>query len=423
MRNTNERKRISVAIYICVVLFMFLSCPGFAANPEKVKIGFLLAATGPLSTYGIPMKDAMEWAIKDINSRGGFKVNDKTYLLEGIIYDHASKMEIEAPLMIKKALYTDKVSLFMIDLSLAAKMAISALAETQTPGIILLSPALGPSGPAMSPFTFRLRPEAEQYTPPIVFTIVKDLKAKRISFISSDREDMKDVHVIWKRWTEKLGGNFISENWYAAERQVQDFYPILAEIKSRKPDAVFITGSTNDNAIVYKQAFEVGLKSSVRFLGGTMGMTPEQAKNLIGANYNEVMDNVYGCRGLDPNVHPDKKVREWFATFKQKFGYTPVDLTMWAWDSPFLAIQAFKNAGSVTDRNKIMKAFTELSLPIPGCLTPYSGIGKEKRLFDEDRQAYSVTVAVQWDKGKKDWNTLKYYTVIKGAVTEIDAPK
>jgi len=143
-------------------------------------------------------------------------------------------------------------------------------------------------------------------------------------------------------------------------------------------------------------------------------MTAEQAKNLIGVKYTEALKNVYDSRGIDPAFHPDKKVRDWSKQFSEKFGYFPADLTMWAWDAPFIAIRAFQKAGTVSDRKRSPKPSPTWKFPQRDHpLRPPPG----NKLFDEQGQSFSTTVVLGWEN--TDWNTKKYYSVIKGAVKEI----
>ncbi|MCX5905906.1 MAG: hypothetical protein NTY64_01615 [Deltaproteobacteria bacterium] len=152
-------------------------------------------------------------------------------------------------------------------------------------------------------------------------------------------------------------------------------------------------------------------------LGGYTGMTPEQAKDLIGDKYVQVMANVYESRGVDPSVVPTPKAQEWYEGFKKRYGYYPADLTMWAWDAPFMAVKTFQVAGSVTDREKVRNALDQQAV-MDSFITPYIDLGQGK-IFDKVRQAYSLAVVLKWKD--KTWAPEKYYSVIGGKITETEA--
>jgi len=301
------------------------------------------------------------------------------------------------------------VPLLFLGGSPITRLSIPMLQRAKTPTIVILAGMIGVA--EMSPYLLRIRPDATQCAPPMAVYFTRGLKAKRLGFIGADTDFSRDNIKVWKEITKKEGGKVTVEEYYVPGK-VADFYPILSKIKAANPDAVFVAGTTQQNALIYKQAFEVGLKVP---LGGYTGMTPEQAKDLIGIKYNEVLEKVHDSRGIDPGYHPNAKVRNWSKQFKEKFGYFPADLTMWAWDAPFMAIKAFQKAGSVSDKEKISKALSEMEIP-EHMLTPYIPV-RQNKLFDENGQAYSTTVVLEWGDG--GWSPTKYYSVIKGEIKEI----
>ncbi len=392
------------------VLGIFILAGSLAAiGAEKtVKIGFLHDLTGPYATYGVPMRDAMNWALEDINKKG-FEVAGQKYKLEVITYDSASKPEVEGPGLVKKALYSDEVPLLFLGGTGITRVALGPIEASKTPTIIILAGMLNAT--EKSPYFFRIRPDAAQCAPPLADFFVNGLKIKKLAVIGADTEFGRDSVKMWKGITEKSGGTIIQENWYVPG-QVQDFYPILNKVKSSGAEALYVAGTTQQNALVYKQAFEVGLKIP---LGGYTGMTPEQARDLIGEKYEQVLVNVYESRGVDPSLLPSKKAHDWNDGFKKKFGYYPADLTMWAWDAPYMVVKAFQTAGSVTDREKIRAALEKTPI-MNSYITPYVDFG-QGHIFDKMRQAYSLAAVLKW-KGK-GWAAERYYSVVGGNVKEV----
>jgi branched-chain amino acid transport system substrate-binding protein len=395
---------------ILAAFFITHASSAAAAEFRMAKIGFLHDLTGPYATYGVPMRDAMNWALEEINKKG-FEVAGQKYRLEVITYDSATKPEVEGPGLVKKALYSDKVPLIFLGGTPITRVAAGPIESSKTPAIIILAATLGIT--EKNTYLFRIRPDASQCAPPLADFFMKTLKAKKLAVVGADTDFGRDSFKMWKGISEKTGGTVVSENWYMPG-QVQDFYPILSKVKEAAADAVYVAGSTQQNAMVYKQAFEVGLKNP---LGGYTGMTPEQARDLIGDKYDLAMANIYESRGVDPNVLPTKTAQEWYQGFKKRYGYFPADLTMWAWDAPFMAVKAFQTAGSVTDKEKIRSALEKTPI-LDSYVTPYVDLGGG-RIFDNKRQAYSLAVVLKWkDKG---WTAEKYYSVIGGEIKEVKA--
>jgi len=407
----SERKIFFAMLIFSLILGSFVLADTLevtASSIHMAKVGFLHDLTGPYATYGVPMRDAMSWALEEINKRG-FEVAGQKYNLEVITYDSASKPEVEGPGLAKKALYSDKVPLLFLGGSPITRVASGPIDSSKTPTIIILAGMLDAT--QKSPYLFRIRPDAAQCAPPLADLFTNGLKIKKLAAIGADTDFGRDSFQVWKRITEKSGGKIVQENWYMPG-QVQDFYPILSKIKESGADAVYVAGTTQQNALVYKQAFEVGLKIP---LGGYTGMTPEQARDLIGEKYDQVMANVYESRGVDPSVLPSKTAQEWYEGFKKRYGYYPADLTMWAWDAPFIAVKAFQGAGSITDREKIRGALEKVVI-MDSFVTPYVDLG-QGRIFDKVRQAYSLAVVLKWKN--KSWIAERYYSVIGDDIKEV----
>jgi branched-chain amino acid transport system substrate-binding protein len=360
--------RIILVALLLVILSMATGSGVADAAEKTATVGFLHDITGPYATYGVPMRDAMNWAVEEINKKG-FEVGGQKYRLEIIVYDSASKPEVEGPGLLKKALYSDKVPLLFLGGSPITRVAMTPVDQAKTPAVIILAGMLDAT--AKSPYLFRIRPDAAQCAPPLAYFFTKNLGIKKVALVGADTDFGRDSFKMWKQITEENGGTIVSENWYVPG-QVQDFYPILSKVKESGADAVYVAGTTQQNALVYKQAFEIGLKVP---LGGYTGMTPEQAKDLIGDKYVQVMSNVYESRGVDPSVVPTPKAQEWYEGFKKRFGYYPADLTMWAWDAPFMAVKTFQTAGSVSDREKIRNALAQQPV-MDSFITPYIDLGQ-----------------------------------------------
>ena len=403
----------SQVLWISFLVFFFLFSIGSTQSPaaeKTVKVGFVHDLTGPYATYGVPMRDAMTWALEKLNKKG-FTVGGQKYKLEVIHYDGASKPEVEGPGLLKKALYSDKVPLLFLGGSPITRVAMTPVDQAKTPAIIILAGMLGAT--EKSKYLFRIRPDAAQCAPPMAYYFTKNLGLKKLAVIGADTDFARDSFKMWKQITEAEGGRIVSENWYMPG-QVQDFYPILSKVKDAGAQALYVAGSTQQNALVFKQAFEVGLKIP---MGGYSGITPEQARDLIGDKYDQVMTYVYDSRGIDPGLMPSQKAQEWTQTFRKRYGYYPADLTMWAWDAPFMVAHVMEKAGTVTDREKIRNALEKQTL-LDSFITPYVDLGGG-RIFDQNRQAFSLAVVTKWKD--KTWIGEKYYSVVGGKITEVQA--
>ena len=109
MKNSEEKgelmkqSRISTLFAVfagCAILVLSQVSVSGAANVKLARVGFLHDVTGPYATYGVPMRDAMNWGLEELNKKG-FTVGRDTYRLEVLVYDCASKPEVEGPGLLK----------------------------------------------------------------------------------------------------------------------------------------------------------------------------------------------------------------------------------------------------------------------------------------------------------------------------------
>ncbi len=149
-----------IAMLVSIFVFAAFTSAGLSvamAADKVAKVGFLHDLTGPYATYGVPMRDAMNWALEEINKKG-FEVAGQKYKLEVITYDSASKPEVEGPGLAKKALYSDKVPLIFLGGSPITRVASGSIESSKTPAIIILAGMLNAT--EKSPYLFRIRPDA-----------------------------------------------------------------------------------------------------------------------------------------------------------------------------------------------------------------------------------------------------------------------
>ncbi len=102
------RKKFVVA---SVIFFLFLLCFGYENQTqaaEPVKVGVILAMSGPLATMGENLRMAYDFALKEINESGGIKSlgGAKVQFIYG---DHQADPKVAAS-EVERLIMRDKVS-------------------------------------------------------------------------------------------------------------------------------------------------------------------------------------------------------------------------------------------------------------------------------------------------------------------------
>lgn len=92
------KSSLSKLVALCAVTLMTFMAYG-AMAADTVKVGILHSLSGTMAISETSLRDMLLFAIDEINSSGGIKVGDKTYMIEPVIVDGASNW----PLFAEKA--------------------------------------------------------------------------------------------------------------------------------------------------------------------------------------------------------------------------------------------------------------------------------------------------------------------------------
>ena len=75
---------------LCTVLTIGIMAPNVAVSQDIIRVGAPLPLTGPLSPEGVKQKQGYDLWAETANTKGGIKVNGKTYKVEIVYVDYAS---------------------------------------------------------------------------------------------------------------------------------------------------------------------------------------------------------------------------------------------------------------------------------------------------------------------------------------------
>lgn len=214
-----------------VILLLFFFYPKFKKSDEgSVKIGILCSLTGDMAEVEIPLVNATQLAIDEINNKGGVIGRQ----IEAIVYDGASDSKIFAE-GAERLLSVDKVSTIFgcsTDVSLN-----------------LIKPYIDAnSGLLFYPYETTKVEDFEgivylgavpnQQTIPAITWCIKNI-GKRIFLIGSDYDFSKNTNVLIKKIVTALGGQILGEKYI--ENENNDVKEIVRNINEAKPDVVINT--------------------------------------------------------------------------------------------------------------------------------------------------------------------------------------
>ncbi len=196
---------------------------------EPIKIGAVLAMSGPGADCGVDLSNGMLLAIEEINKWGG--INGKR--IELIIQD--SKTDPEEGKRAFERIEKAHHPLLYVSVLSTVSMAVAPLAEkykVAVVGLIVTAPELT----EQNNWVFRYYPTAKHEISPIM-SILQQLKLKDSGIIYLDDEYGRSVFGRFKEAFEEAGGKLRSQVFQAGET---DFKKYITELKHCP--AIYVVG-------------------------------------------------------------------------------------------------------------------------------------------------------------------------------------
>jgi branched-chain amino acid transport system substrate-binding protein len=354
-------------------------------DSDVIKIGANLELSGGVASYGQSIEEGIQLALEEINKEG---IDGKK--IELVKFDNKSDAA-EATSGTTKLISQDKVVAIigaatstntLAQVQIAQKNKIPLLTPTGTNPTVTLKDGV------LNDFVFRTC-----FIDPFQGTVAanfaaKDLKAKNAAIIIDSSSDYaKGLAAAFQEAFEANGGKVVKEEAYVAKDT--DFNAILTNIKSAKPDFIFLPGYYEEVGLIIKQARALGL--DVPFMGGDGWDSPKLVE--IAGNdplNNTFITNHYSSGDSDP------KVQDFVKAFEAKYnGKSPDAFNALGYDSLYFLADAIKRAGSA-DPEKIQKALEETD-----GLQLVSGTMK----LDKNHDPVKSAVILEYKGGKQEFNT------------------
>jgi branched-chain amino acid transport system substrate-binding protein len=179
-----------------------------------------------------------------------------------------------------------------------------------------------------------------------------DLKARKVAILKDIGQDYSVglTDSVARNFT-KLGGQVLEPVSYTSSDS--DFKAILTQVRSQKPDAMFVTGYYSEAAIITRQARELGMTMPI--LGGD-GWVGDALRNGREALNNSFISNHYS------GDNPDPLVQGFVRAYRERFGRDPDAIAALAYDAVKVLVDAMNRAKS-TEGPKVRDALAATDIP------------------------------------------------------------
>lgn len=337
-----------------------IGATGPAAAQQTLKFGLAMPLSGSQSTYGKDQVKAAEWAVADINAKGG--VNGKK--LEMIVLDTQADPNIGIN-SVNRLINVDKVPVFVTAWSAVVK-AVAPIANREK----VLELSIGANSPDISKlgdYVYTAFPLADVDVAALANYTFKTLGKKRVGIIYINNDTGIEAAKVYKTVFEKTGGQVVAYEAY--DPKATDYTGALLKVRAANPDMIHLHGLVADMPLVIAQMRQLGMSQRVSTYSG--GYNPQMIEKAGKGAEGLIVTS------LAPNAKQNPNVGPYLERWKKAENRIPNGLpyTQYLHDSAYLVAALYeyaeKNKLPPTGENmrKALLAVKSFNLPLTGKLT------------------------------------------------------
>ena len=353
-----SRRALMRGLAVAAVAAAFAAA-GPAAAQQTLKFGLAMPLTGSQSAFGKDQIKATEWAVADINAKGG--VNGKK--LEVIVLDTQADPTIGIS-AVTRLVNVDKVPVFVTAWSPVVK-AVAPIANREK----VLQLSIGANAPEIAKlgdYVYTAFPLADVDVTAVANYAYGTLKHRRVAVLYVNNDTGIEAAKIYKTVFEKAGGQIVAYEAY--DPKATDFTGMLLKVRSANPDFIHLHGVIADMPIVIAQMRQLGLKQGVSTYSGGLN---QAMIDKAGAGAEGLI-----LTSLAPNEKQNPNVGPYIERWKKAEGRSPNGLpyTQYLYDAAYLVAALYeyveKNKLPATGENmrKALLAVKTFDLPMTGKL-------------------------------------------------------
>ena len=378
MKLSNRRRMLALSALI--MSGAAFTSAALAQAKDTLKFGLAMPLSGSQALYGADQVKAAQWAVADINAKGG--VNGKQ--LEMIVVDTQADPQLGIN-AVKRLTSVDNVPVFITAWSSVVK-AVAPIANRDK----VLELSVGANSPdiaKLGDYVYTTFPLAEVDVSSLAKYTFTTLGKKTAAVMYINNDSGVEGAAIYKSVFEKAGGKVVAYEAYDAK--ATEFTGALLKVKASNAEIVHIQGLVADLPQVIAQMRQLGLQQRVSTYSA--GYNPKVIEQLGAAAEGLIVTSLAPGVTDNPNVGPF--INRWKDTEKRVPNGLPY--TQYLYDGPYLVAELYKwvekNKLSATGENmrKALITAKNFELPMTGGLS----VGEDHRV---NKPVYLLTV----DKGQ-----------------------
>jgi len=374
--NFDKIKLLGLMAGVAAVVSMAGASLAHAQTGEPIKFGLAMPMTGSQALFGTDQVKAAQWAVADINAKGG--VNGRP--LEMILIDTQADPQLGINAA-KRLISVDKVPIFLTSWSAVVK-AVAPIANREK----VLELSVGANSPeiaTLGDYVYTTFPLADVDVSALANYTYASLGKKTAAVLYINNDSGVEGAGIYKSVFEKAGGKVVAYEAY--DSKATEFTGAILKVKAANPDIIHIQGLITDLPQVIAQMRQLGITQRVSTYSA--GYNPKVSEQLGAAAEGLIVTSLAPGVNDNPNVAPF--VNRWLTTEKRVPNGLPY--TQYLYDSPYIVADLYKwlakNKLPATGENlrRALITIKDFDLPMTGMLQ----VGADHRV---KKPVYLLTV-------------------------------
>jgi branched-chain amino acid transport system substrate-binding protein len=344
------------AVFLSVLMAGAAIIAPNTSHAADIVLGASVQLTGPVANTGRYYKDAYEFAVEQINKKGGVKVGDKQEKLALKIYDNQSDVSLSVR-QYTQLVTQDKVNLLLGPFASNFVLADSAISEKYK---IPMVQGGGASNQIFSrgfKYIFGTLPAASDYFGSTI-KMLAELKPKPENVALLYADDSFDVSVAegTRPLLKQAGLKLALDERYTTN--ATNFNSLLSQIRSANIDVVLVAGHETEILNFVRQA--KSLSVSPKMYSFTVGVPSADFRKALGtdANFSFGMTAWLPSASLKDQWFGDAE--QFAKAYKEKYGYEPDYHAASGVADVEAVVKAIESANSV-DPQKVRDALAKVN--------------------------------------------------------------
>lgn len=321
---------IGIGIAVVVILVAMFIVTQIKRESEVIKIGVMGPLTGIRAMGGTYMRNGLEMALEEINSKGGVKGRKIK-----LVYEDTKYKPDVAISAFRKLVDVEGISLIIGFQNSSCLLAVAPLAEKKK----VICIGYGTQSNKISnagDYIFRTQIASREEIPAISDFIRNKLRISRIGVLYLNTDYGVEYKNILKRiFEDKLGGKIVDMESFEVE--TKDYRTQLKKVVQHNPQAIFIIGASKHVGMIIKQAKEIGINTQ------WIASSPVESRDVLEIA-GKLADGIIYPYPYDIESQ-DKQQKIFREKYKKRYGMIPNMLAANAYDALKILVKAIEKCG------------------------------------------------------------------------------